>query len=105
MGGTRADAFRTDHITDFVAFQNDALQLTLGRRDELNIQMSGKFLQQLFVGQINAVVMRGKCQQPIKRTGIQQVPAQTLGQNPGYRALARAAWPINGDDRCDVFHD
>ncbi|MNL38787.1 hypothetical protein D3C87_1610250 [compost metagenome] len=67
--------------------------------------MSGKFFQQLFVGQINAVVMRGKCQQPIKRTGIQQVPAQTLGQNPGYRAFAGATRPIDGDDRCNADHD
>ena len=47
------------------------------------------------------MVMRGERQQTVQRTGIQQVPAQTLGQNPGDRAFARAAWPIDGDDRCD----
>ncbi|MNS95787.1 hypothetical protein D3C71_1441720 [compost metagenome] len=105
MGGTRADAFRTDHITDFVAFQNDPLQLTIGRGDELNIQMSGKFFQQFFVGQVHAMVMRSKSQQTVQRTGVQQIPAKTLGQNPGYRAFSGAARPIDSDDRCNVVHD
>ncbi|MNL17108.1 hypothetical protein D3C87_1381840 [compost metagenome] len=105
MRSAGADAFGADHIADFVTFQNDPLQLTFGRRNELNIQMSGKLLQQLFIGQVDTMVMRSKCQQAVQRTGIQQVPAQTLGQNSGYGAFARAAWPINGDDRCNVFHD
>ncbi|MNG14092.1 hypothetical protein D3C84_978210 [compost metagenome] len=81
------------------------MQLTVRRRDELHIQMSGEFLQQLFIGQVDTMVMRGEGQQSVQRTGVQQVPAQALGQNPGYRALARTAWPIDGDDRCNVVHD
>ena len=88
---------KSEALIPLEQFYNDA--------GELNIQMSGEFLQQLFIGQVDTMIVRSKRQQAIKRTGIQQIPAQTLGQNSGYGALARAAWPINGDDRCNVFHD
>ncbi|VVQ38277.1 hypothetical protein PS947_06012 [Pseudomonas fluorescens] len=65
MGGARADTFGANHIADFITFQNDALQLTLGRRNELHIQMGGKFRQQFFVGQVHAMVVRSERQQAI----------------------------------------
>ncbi len=105
MRGAGTDTFGANDIADFVAFENDPLQLTFGRGDELHIQMSGQCLQQLFIGQVDAMVVRSKREQSIKRTGIQQVPAQTLGQNTGDRTFTGAAWPIDGDDRCNVFHD
>ncbi|MNH43397.1 hypothetical protein D3C79_1052890 [compost metagenome] len=74
------------------------MQLTGLSGDELHVQMSGKPGQQLFVGQVDAVVAGIECQQPVKRAGIQQLPTQLAGQQPGDRALARAAWPVDGDD-------
>ncbi|MNL29120.1 hypothetical protein D3C87_1507950 [compost metagenome] len=67
--------------------------------------MSGKFFQQFFVGQVHAMVMRSKSQQTVQRTGIQQVPAQTLRQYPGDRAFTGTARAIDGNDWRLVDHD
>ncbi|MNP25971.1 hypothetical protein D3C76_1188000 [compost metagenome] len=92
-------------MTDVFTFENDLLKLTGLGRDELHIQMSGQLLEQLFVGQIDAVIVGIERQQPVKGAGIEQPPAQLASEQTGYRALARAAWPVDGDDRCQRVHD
>ncbi|MCY1459639.1 hypothetical protein D9M71_771310 [compost metagenome] len=81
------------------------MQLTGLSSDELHIQMGGKLGQQLFVGQVDAMVAGVERQQTVQRAGVQQLPAQLASQQPGYRAFARTAWPVNGDDRCQRVHD
>ncbi|MNO86905.1 hypothetical protein D3C76_783200 [compost metagenome] len=97
---TSTDGFGTDDVADVLTLKDDLLQLTGLGSDELHIQMGGKLGQQLFVGQVDAVVAGIECQQAIQRAGVQQLPAQLAGNQPGDRALARAAWPVDGDNRC-----
>lgn len=79
--------------------------MTFGRADELYIQMSRQQFQRFLIGQVDTMIACSKSQQTVQGTGIQQTPTQALGQNPGDSALARATWPIDGDDwRLDV-HD
>jgi 3-phosphoshikimate 1-carboxyvinyltransferase len=61
--------------------------------------------QGFFIGQVNAMIACGKSQQAVQRAGIQQTPAQALGQDAGDRAFARAAWPVDGYHRCFDIHN
>ncbi|MOA11161.1 hypothetical protein D3C78_1310910 [compost metagenome] len=67
--------------------------------------MSGQFLEQLFIGQVDTMITRRERQQTVQRTGIQQIPVQAPGQHPGDGALAGTARSVDGDDRSNIDHD
>ena len=50
-------------------------------------------------------LLGGGTEQAVERAGIQQAPAQALGQDAGDRAFARAAWPVDGNHRCFDIHN
>ncbi|MNR60545.1 hypothetical protein D3C85_1820530 [compost metagenome] len=51
------------------------------------------------------MIVRRERQQTVQRTGIEEVPTQTLRQYPGDRAFTGTARAINGNDWRLVDHD
>ncbi len=73
---------------------------------KLHVQMGGQFFEQLFVGQVDAVVMRSEGQQSVQRTGVQQVPAQSPGQQiPAIVPLPEPLGPSMVMTGGDDLHD
>ena len=105
MRGAIADLFVADGVGDIFAFQSNPLPVIIGADVELHIQMSGQQLQGFFIRQVDAMVARGERQQTIERSGIEQTPAQMLGQPASNGAFARTARPVDGDDWRSNPHD
>jgi len=93
LGGPGTDLFVTQVIGHIVPFQDDALGMTFRRSDELHIKVRRQQLQGFFVGEVDAVVAGGKCQQAVQRAGIQQAPARRLARMPAIVPLPEPLGP------------
>lgn len=98
-----ADLLIADRLRHILTLENDALALPAFRRLELNIQMSGKQFERFFIGQVDAVIAGGEGQQPVKRTGIKQAPAEPSGQQSCNRAFSGTARSVDGNNGGLIF--
>src|SRR5690606_2912354 len=95
--GAGAGLFGADGAGHVLAIQMGDLLLSRLAGNELHIQTSGQLHQRGLVGQIDARLAGAMGQQAIDGAGIQQVPAQAMGQQPGQGALARAARAVESN--------